>query len=197
MTVHVSEEQVRGWIDEDAVREVTRHDDEDAAFNFQLRLSRLPVHVIKEDTWGPIRLVGKNEFDTPRTRALLDDRADRRELLTRIGPMLAATPGFYTFLDDEGAACELRDAASIQTEYRIYPDGASQQSLMDGVMAIAAGMRFVQNTVATMLPEPEGETGDVDGRVGGDRVPDDQDRARPGAGSEERDADRENPDTGG
>ncbi|WP_218836417.1 hypothetical protein [Halorarum salinum] len=152
MPTHVSPEQVRRWIDDGAVREVTEHDDEATEFNFELTLSRLPVHVIKEETWGPLRVVGKTGFDADRVRALLRDDDDRQILLQRLGPMLAATPGFYTFLDGEGNGCAFRNAESMQTEYRIYPDEASQQALMDGLMATASGMRYVRNTLAAMLP---------------------------------------------
>ena len=147
---HVSETQIREWLDETAIRDVTTHADEETEFNLQVELSRLPVHVIKEDEFGPVRIVGRSGFDTERTRELLRDDQRRGELLRYIGPMLAATPGFYTFLDPEGTACQLRDAETVQVEYRIYPDGASQQALMDGIMSIATSMRYVQNIVATV-----------------------------------------------
>ena len=169
MTTHVSGEQVRRWIDDNAVREVTNHDEEETEFNYELQLSRLPIHVIKEETWGPLRIVGKTAFDTDRSRALLRDNQDRQVLLQRIGPMLAATPGFYTFLDEEGAACEFRNAEVIQTEYRIYPDEANQQALMDGLMGIASGMRYVRNTLAAMVPNPE-RTGNGTGDEGANAV---------------------------
>lgn len=150
MVGHISYEQVKRWLDEKVVQETTRHSDEGAEFNVELTLSRLPIHLIKEETWGPIRIVGKNAFDTEESAALLAEDETRADLLSRIGPVLAATPGFYTFLDEEGAACELAHAESIQLEHRIYPDGASQQSLMEGIMAIATAMRYVQNAVVEM-----------------------------------------------
>lgn len=150
MSRHVSEQQVRDWLDETAIRDVTQHDDEETAFNFQIELSQIPVHVIKEEPFGPIRIVGRSGFDTERTKALLRDDQRRGELLKYIGPMLASTPGFYTFLDPEGAACQLRNAETVQVEYRVYPDGASQQRLMDGIMSIATSMRYIQNVVAAV-----------------------------------------------
>ncbi|WP_408959174.1 hypothetical protein [Natrinema sp. 74] len=150
MTRHISETQVRHWLDETAIRDVTRHTDEDTEFNFQVELSRLPIHVIKEDEFGPIRVVGRSGFDTERAKNLLRDDRRRSELLEYVGPMLAATPGFYTFLDEEGTACQLREAETVQVEYRVYPDEASQQALMDGVMSIATSMRYVQNAVAAV-----------------------------------------------
>ncbi len=39
----------------------------------------------------------------------MENDEDRNELLTQIGPVLAVTPGFYTFLDEEGASCEFTD----------------------------------------------------------------------------------------
>lgn len=156
MTRHLSAEQLEHWLDDAVVQEITRHAEEDAEFNYQVTLSRLPIHLIKEETWGPVRVVGRNEFDTDRSKALLRDESLRGELLEYVGPMLAATPGFYTFLDDEGTACRFRDAETLQVEYRIYPDEASQQALMDGVMAIATSMRYVQNVVSAIASVDEG-----------------------------------------
>ncbi|WP_224450087.1 hypothetical protein [Haloprofundus salilacus] len=150
MTRHISSDQVRSWLDDQVVRDVQRVSSDESEFNFQVELSRLPLHVIKEETWGPIRLVGNNAFDTDDVRGLVENDEQREELLTRFGPVLAATPGFYTFLDEEGVSCPLAEAHSIQLEHRIYPDGASQQALMSGLMAIATAMRYLQNTVAEM-----------------------------------------------
>ena len=150
MTRHISETQVRHWLDDTAIRDVTAHTDEDTEFNFQVELSRLPVHVIKEDEFGPVRIVGRSGFDTERSKNLLRNDRKRSELLEYVGPMLAATPGFYTFLDEEGASCQLRDAETVQVEYRVYPDEATQQALMDGIMSIATSMRYVQNVVVAV-----------------------------------------------
>ncbi len=152
MTTHVSERQVRWWLDEDAVQEVTAHAEEQTEFNLQVTLSNLPIHLIKEDDRGPIRVVGSSGFDTERASALLREEASRTELLDQLGPVLVTTPGFYTFLDEEGRACELRYAETLQIEHRIYPDEATQQSLMDSVMDIATGMRYVQNVLAVTHP---------------------------------------------
>ena len=148
MTTHVSVEQVRWWLDEDAVQDVTVHQGEETEFNLRVTLSRLPIHLIKEDERGPIRVVGRSAFDTERARRLVREEASRTELLDQIGPVLATTPGFYTFLDEDGGACRLRDAEALQMEHRIYPDEACQQALMDSVMAVATGMRYVQNVLA-------------------------------------------------
>lgn len=69
--------------------------------------------------------------------------------------MLAATPGFYTFLDEEGNSFDLRRADTLQVEYRLYPDESNQQSLMDAIMAIGTCMRSVRNVVGEMLSESE------------------------------------------
>ena len=147
MTTHISARQVRWWLDDAVVQEVTSHTGEETEFNLQVTLSRLPIHLIKETPEGPIRVVGRSAFDTERARRLVREEQSRTELLDQIGPVLATTPGFYTFLDESGGACELREAETLQMEHRIYPDGASQQALMDSVMALATGMRYVQNVL--------------------------------------------------
>ena len=150
MATLVSEEQVRQWLDESVVQDVTRHTDDETAFNLELQLSRLPIHLIKEDATGPVRVVGRSGFDTDHSRKLLREDEKRGELLRYVGPMLAATPGFYTFLDEEGVSCALEDAETLQVEYRLYPDGASQQALMDAIMTIGTSMRYVQNVVTAL-----------------------------------------------
>ena len=163
MTTHVSVEQVRWWLDEDAVQEVTPHASEETEFNLQVTLSRLPIHLIKEEVRGPIRVVGRSAFDTARARQLVRGEESRTELLDQNGPVLATTPGFYTFLDEDGHACRLRDAETLQMEHRIYPDEATQQALMDSVMAIATGMRYVQNVLAATPGPPQEPDEFVDG----------------------------------
>jgi hypothetical protein len=163
MGTHVSVEQVESWLDENVVRNVDRITEPETEFNIQFDLSRLPLHVIKEETWGPLRLVGKNAFDTDRTRAIIEDDDQRRELLAHIGPGLTATPGFYTFLDADGIVCEFANVHQIQFEHRIYPDGASQHALMSGLINLAMSMRHVQNAVAEM----RGDDHNVGDRTGG------------------------------
>lgn len=157
MTRHISDEQVRHWLDDTVIREVNRHDESERAFNFELELSRLPIHVIKEEQWSPVRIVGRNGFDSDDARALLRDDDRRSQLLQSIGPMLAATPGFYTFLDEEGAPAALRHASTLQLEARLYPDEANQQALMDAVMGIGSCMRYVRDVVVAMAPTESGE----------------------------------------
>lgn len=157
MATHVSVDQVRRWIDDGAVQDVTSHSEEETEFNLQVTLSRLPIHLIKEHERGPIRVVGRNAFDTERARRILREEGTRTRLLERIGPVLVSVPGFYTFLDGEGRAAELRNAETLQIEHRIYPEEATQQALMDDLMQIATGMRYVQNVVAATRPDTSGD----------------------------------------
>ncbi len=153
MIDHVSADQVEKWLDERVVQDVKRTTEEAAEFSIQCRLSHIPLNVIKEDTWGPLRVVGRAAFDTERTAAVIENPDQRRELLARIGPVFAATPGFYTFLDEAESATEFPNLDSIQFEHRIYSDGASQQELMSGLMAIATAIKYVQNVVAAIRRE--------------------------------------------
>jgi hypothetical protein len=150
MVDHLSREQTEAWLDEKVVQGIESEATDGAEFNLRLQLSRLPLHVIKEETWGPLRVVGECTFDTARVAALVEDDEDRQELLVRLSPVLATVPGFYTFLDDDGNPCEFPDVHSILLEHRLYPDGASQQTVMDSVMATATAMRSIQNTAAAL-----------------------------------------------
>ena len=172
MVDRITVEQVRAWLDTQVVSGVEEISGSETEFNLQLEVSRLPIHVIKERPDGPVRIVGKSGFDTDRVAALLDSERQRHELLTRIGPVLLAVPGFYSFLDEEGERCSFENVHTIQIEHRLYPDALSQHQLMTSVIAIAKGMRYIQNTV-TIVRESvsgavDGENGAFEERDGGD-----------------------------
>lgn len=150
MVDHISLTQVQAWLDDRVVHEAKHTSGDDTEYEIQLQLSRLPLNIIKEDTWGPIRIVGKDSFDTAQSKAILENPQSRQELLTRIGPVLAATSGFYTFLDNENRTTELAGMHSIQLEHRLYPNELTQQALMSSLMDIATAMRYIQNAVAAM-----------------------------------------------
>ncbi|WP_372909587.1 hypothetical protein [Salinigranum sp.] len=174
MTTHLSVDQIRWWLDDDAVQDVASHAEEETEFNLEVTLSRLPLHLIKEEHDGPVRIVGRSAFDTERAQRLVREEETRTELLGQIGPVLASTPGFYTFLDSEGQSCRLRDADALQMEHRIYPDEATQQRLMDSVTGIATGMQYVQNLVASTRSEAT---------PGGDETGAEEDESRDQTGS--------------
>ncbi len=81
MTTHLSREQTEAWLDETVVQGIESQSGDGTEFNLQLQLSRLPLHVIKEETWGPLRVVGECTFDTDRVAALVVDDERRQELL--------------------------------------------------------------------------------------------------------------------
>jgi hypothetical protein len=168
MVERITVDQVRAWLDERVISDVQEDSEGEAEYNLQVELSLLPLHVIKEEPTGPLRIVGRTAFDTERTATLVRDPQKRRDLLTRIGPVLAATPGFYTFLDEEGRRCEFDSVHTIQLEHRIYPEGVSRQSLMDGILSVATAMRYIQNMMAALLIPPEGGDAAIDSDDEGD-----------------------------
>lgn len=157
MTERITVEQVRAWLDPNVVGDVTETSESTTEFNLELEVSQMPLHVIKADRSGPIRIVGKCGFDTDRVAALLEDDRRQRELFSQLSPVLVSVPGFYTFMDAEGTRCEFADLQTIQFEQRRYPDGLSRHELMSDVIAIAKGMRHVQNVVAVVRETTGGD----------------------------------------
>lgn len=193
MVERITVDQVRAWLDERVISDVQEDTEGEAEYNLQVELSLLPLHVIKEEPTGPLRIVGRTAFDTERTATLVRDPEKRRDLLTRIGPVLAATPGFYTFLDEEGRRCEFDSVHTIQLEHRIYPEGVSRQSLMDGILAVATAMRYIQNMMAALLiPSQGGDDTESDSDVegNGDSESDDDPESGDGAASDDAEDDR-------
>ena len=163
MVEQITVDQVRAWLDSAVVSDVTETSESTTEFNLELEVSQMPLHVIKEKPSGPIRIVGKCGFDTERVAALLENERQQRELFSHLSPVLVAMPGFYTFMDSEGRRCEFRDLQTIQFEQRRYPDGTSQDLLMNDVITIAKGMRHVQNVVAVVRETTDGGTNGEEG----------------------------------
>lgn len=156
MVEQITADQVRAWLDSKVVSDVTETSESTTEFNLELEVSQMPLHVIKEERTGPIRIVGKCGFDTERVAALLENERRQRELFAQLSPVLVSMPGFYTFMDADGTRCEFADLQTIQLEQRRYPDGTSQHLLMKDVIAMAKGMRHVQNVVSVVRQTTNG-----------------------------------------
>ncbi|NHN48070.1 hypothetical protein G9464_10725 [Halostella sp. JP-L12] len=157
MTQDIDKQTVRNWIDDDLVQRIEDVTDGDEAYNYLVQVSGMNFHIGRVRGTGPISVASTIEFD-PETVALLMEREEkRRDLLTRFERVLTIAPGWYTFLDGAGnPGCNFTEMRSIRLEYRIYPDGASQHALMNGLIDMANALVFLRD-VMTSLAEAADE----------------------------------------
>lgn len=139
-------EQVRAWIDDDLVEEVEQVPDEAAVFNFTVRMSGIFLHVVQRQPGGPLIVGQQLEFSEEiRDRIAAMAEGDRDALVARIREALMEVPVVYGFQDDRGGNVAFREVERVLVEARVYPDGASQQALMDRLVDVWKALRYLDD----------------------------------------------------
>lgn len=139
-------EQVRAWIDDDLVEEVERVPDEAAMFNYTVRMSGIFLHVVQRRPDGPLIVGQQLEFSGEiRDRIVGMAESDRDALVARLREALMEVPVVYGFQDEQGANVAFRDVERVLVEARVYPGGASQQALMDRLVAVWKALRYLDD----------------------------------------------------
>ncbi len=138
-------EQVRAWID-DLVEEIERVPDEAAVFNFTVRMSGIFLHVVQRQHGGPLIIGQQLEFSKEiRTRIAEMAEDNRDTLVARLREALMEVPVVYGFQNEQGANVAFRDVERVLVEARVYSDGASQQALMDRLVAVWKALRYLDD----------------------------------------------------
>lgn len=151
MAVHLNRERVEEWIDEDIVEYVEEISDEGSLFNYLVQMSGLNFHIGQTTPDGPLSIASTVQFDPQTLELLIERDTERKDLLTQFENALTAAPGWYTFIGGDGnPGCNFQQMQSIRLEYRIYPDGASQHALMNGLIDMANAVVFLRDTVETL-----------------------------------------------
>lgn len=144
--------KVERWLDVDFIADVERLPDEESEFNQLVQLSGFGFHVIKTESGGPLSLVSTLEFNEDQLELLLGHERERFNLLTQFRRALTRSPGWYKYVDENGTVgCSFRNMRAIQLEYCIYPDGASQQTLLDGLLDMANALVLLRDGVDTAV----------------------------------------------
>lgn len=148
--------QVREWIDAARVEHVAEVPDSLAEFNVRLVFSGMPVHVVKNRPFGPLSIGGQVEV-TPDVRPAFHDlpEFDQRQLEARIREQLTGGPVLYYFLDDAGDNVPFENVHVIRLERLLYPDGASQDALMNAIFEVAKQLFFLNESIDTLIENVE------------------------------------------
>ncbi len=151
MTREITAERIRSWIDDELVENVDRMPDDAAEFNYVVEMSNVFVHVVRREPDGPILVGQQIEYgDEIRSRIREMDPSDRNDLVARIRETLTAAPVVYGFHDEYGNNVRFADVYRVFLEHRIYPDAASQQMLMSGLVDVWKVMRYLDDIVTLM-----------------------------------------------
>lgn len=148
MASTVDSEQVRAWLDDELVGTVEEVPDEAAVFNLAVDVSNLVVHVVRRQPDGPL-VVGQQIEYGPDMRERIAGMAegDRNELVARLRETLTNAPVVYGFHDAQGNNVRFGEVQRVLVEHRIYPDGTSQQALMDSVIEVWKVLRYLDDLV--------------------------------------------------
>ncbi len=146
-----SASEIKDWIDMDLVESIEQTPDQHAEFNFLIEMSNILLHVIRQRPDGPILIGQEIEYSEEITQRIADlPNAVRNDLVARIRETLTMTPVVYGFRDAQGNNVRFEEMSRIFLEARLYPDGLSQQSLMETLIAVWKTMRYLDDIVTLL-----------------------------------------------
>jgi hypothetical protein len=142
------ETQVRDWLDPDIVHSIRSVEDANAVYNLRTDHAGSPVHIIRRiDPANVIKIVGQFEPE-PALLANILDRVDaKRDLRTEIAAVIAGSNCVREYLDDGGESCEFNEMRYIRFQRRIYPDGCSQDRLMNALLDVVMALDYLTETM--------------------------------------------------
>jgi len=156
MTGKIDAGRVRSWIDSDLVGNIEQVPDEAAVFNILVEISNINIHIIRQDSDGPLIIGQQIEYgDNIRSRIQAMSNPDRNELVARIRETLTGLPIIYGFHDELGANVQFVEMFRIFLEHRIYPNAVTQQSLMTGLIDVWKALQYLDD-ITTLIDSVEG-----------------------------------------
>jgi len=140
-------ETVISWIDNELVASTRSCEDPNAEYNIQLTQSGWNLSIIRSNGSDVIRIIGRINLDPETLALILDNDRMVRDLRTQLAAVLTGSSSLYSYRDGDDQPCSFEDMRTIQFEERIYPDGASQDRVMNGLMGIVKAMTYLQSTI--------------------------------------------------
>lgn len=141
--------EIQEWIDENAIQSYEQITDTENKYRFAVHVADLdaPIYLIKEENEGPVNITARGELGADILSVLMDLDTERRNVQNLFISVLTNAPGEYGYLDDDENPCGFEDVRYISFLYRIYPDGASQHKLMNGITDIRYSILFLQQVI--------------------------------------------------
>jgi hypothetical protein len=109
-------------------------------------MSGIFLHVVQRQHGGPLIVGQQLEFSKEiRTRIAEMAEDNRDTLVARLREALMEVPVIYGFQNEQGANVAFRGVERVLVEARVYSDGASQQALMDRLVAVWKALRYLDD----------------------------------------------------
>lgn len=151
MADRITEDTIRGWIDNELVESVDTMPDPEADVNLLVEMSNIMIHIIYREPGGPILIGQEIEYDDQiQSRIQGLSESARGELVSRVRETLTTVPVIYGFTDETGANVHFAEMQRIFLECRIYPDSISQQTVMARLVDVWKAMRYLDDLVTVM-----------------------------------------------
>ena len=154
----ITQEKVLEHLDSQVVDVIETVSDEEIEFNISLNVGGMGAHVIREKEDGPLIVVGVIRLEGEHLDLFMDlSENQRMNYLSQIGAVLTNSPGLYRFTDGEGNDVDYDMLQAVRVEDRIYPDGFSQDRLMNSVYDLIQALYYVKTMTNVFMSNIEGQ----------------------------------------
>lgn len=138
-------EMIESWIDDELVESIERTDTDEDVFRFSVVFDD-ELELRQETEGGPLIVEAEYEFRDERRTALLADEDLNQTYVTNVVKILTDAPGFYQYFGPDGeVGVRIGNADVVRIHHRIYPDGATQQTLMASLIDIVVAMVSIRD----------------------------------------------------
>ena len=148
MPEELTQELIEEWIDEDQFDLINNLNDS-SEFNIELRRAGYVFHVLKYSSQDHVLIMTRLPIPADIMANLLDLRTERNDLQVHLEHVLTSSKGIYIFVDEDNNETSFENMDGIMLQRFMYPDGASQQLLMESLFELASSVNFVGTAIST------------------------------------------------
>ncbi|MFB6282523.1 MAG: DUF2299 family protein [Halobacteria archaeon] len=154
----ISQERVVDYLDDQVVDVIETVSEQGIEFNVSLNVGGMGAHIIRERDDGPLIVVGVIRLEGEHLELFMDlSENQRMNYLSQIGAVLTNSPGLYRFTDGEGNDVDYGRLEAVRVEDRIYPDGFSQDRLMNSVYDLIQSLYYVKTMTNVFMSNIQGQ----------------------------------------
>lgn len=151
---NISFSDVEGWLQQlpaEVITNVEQIPDNSAQFNFIVETGSLNVNVALPERDGPLLIGTQATLGGDLIDAVHEQRT---RFFAEIEAVLTNAPGIYAFTDENGDSVSNEEFTTVTLRYWVYPDGATQHSVVNGILDILSAVSYVRDTANRMAEQP-------------------------------------------
>ncbi len=150
--------KIRNWLNSESeyVHDYTRDLKWYGDFEFQVQLGgpegpELEIENVFLN--APVQIRAVKEFEPDVLLYLTEEPDDetivggpgqsRRQFVMMMETVLTTLPGHFVYRNKDGEVVPFEQSKEVAIEYRLDPDGLSQHELMNGIISMVNGMRYI------------------------------------------------------